>query len=690
MGGLSRIRNIGIVAHIDAGKTTVTERVLFLSGVTRKLGEVHDGLATMDFMKQEQERGITIASAAISCNWRDCRINIIDTPGHVDFTLEVERSLRVLDGMVGVFCAVGGVEPQSETVWGQADLHRVPRLAFINKMDRPGADFFGVVDSMRQMLDANAVAYQIPIIRKDVFSGVVDLVDMQAFLYEGFDRTEIPVPDDLIEEAGTKRRALLEALSEFDDDFMVRYLEDAEITPEMIRTATRSAVHRMVLVPVFAGAAFKNSGLQLLMDAVVDYLPSPLDVGAVVGTDPEAPERTCTRAPSVSDPFAALAFKIIHDPYVGQQTFVRIYSGAIASGDTVWNSTRKGRERIGRILRIKARERQEMTHAGAGDIVALVGMKKTGTGNTLCDNDARVLLESIRVPETVIAVRVSGASQKENEKMSRSLSKLAMEDPSFTVTFDSETSEIILGGMGELHLEVLVERLRSDFGVDCAVGVPSVSYRESMSRDVTIDHRHVKQTGGHGQFAHIVVLFEPSDDNLYHFDEKIRGGVVPTEYHPSVKRGIEDAMRAGVLAGYPILGVKATLIDGGFHPVDSSDMAFRTAAAACFRKAFKESAPRLLEPVMKVDINTPDEHIGDIVGDLGARRGKVGSMRRFRKGAQKINALVPLAEMFGYATPLRTMSSGRANFAMEFHSYEPVPAAIQEAIIKERRAAGHH
>ena len=686
MSRLSTIRNIGIAAHIDAGKTTVTERVLFLAGVTRKMGEVHDGQATMDFMKQEQERGITIASAAISCNWRDCRINLIDTPGHVDFTLEVERSLRVLDGMVAVFCAVGGVEPQSETVWSQADLHRVPRIAFINKMDRPGADFYGAVESMRQVLDANAIAYQVPIIRKDEFAGVVDLVDMKAFLYEEFDRTEIPVPAEIQAEVEEKKLALVEGLAEFDDEFLARYLDGAEFTAEDIREATRSAVGRMVLVPVLAGAAFRNSGVQLLLDAVVDFLPSPLDVGAVVGLDPECEERTFTRNPSVTDPFAALSFKIIHDPYVGQQTFIRIYSGAVSSGDFIWNATRKVRERVGRILRIRAREREEMNRAEAGDIVALVGMKKTSTGNTLCDPEARLLLESIRVPETVISVRVSSESQKDEEKLAKALRKLAMEDPSFTVTFDSETSETILGGMGELHLEVLVDRLRSEFGVGCSVGVPSVSYREAMGRAVNMVHRHVKQTGGHGQFAHVVIEFKPSEDNLFHFDEKIRSGVVPSEYFPSIKRGIEDAMRKGVLADYPILGVKALLVDGSFHAVDSSDMAFRTAASACFRKAFLESRPVLLEPIMKVEINTPDEYIGDVVGDLGSRRGRVGAMRRFRKGAQKVNALVPLSELFGYATPLRTVTSGRASFAMEFHSYQPLPKPEQERIIKERRA----
>ncbi len=684
MDRLSTTRNIGIAAHIDAGKTTVTERILFLSGETRKIGEVHDGQATMDFMKQEQERGITIASAAISCNWRDHRINLIDTPGHVDFTLEVERSLRVLDGMVAVFCAVAGVEPQSETVWTQADLHRVPRLAFVNKMDRPGANFHAAVAGMREHLGANAIAYQFPILEKDEFMGVVDLVDNQAYLYEGFERTEIPIPEALLGDVAQARDKLLEALSEFSDEVMVLYLDGQDVPAELICKATRKAVAGLLLVPVFTGAAYKNSGLQLLMNAVVDYLPSPIDVGAVVGTDPAREDKTVTRCPTPSDPFAALAFKIIHDPYAGQQTFIRIYSGAINSGGFVWNATRRHKERIGRIMRIRAKERIEMKSAQAGDIVALVGLKDTTTGNTLCDNDARVILESINVPETVIGVSVKGASQKENEKLGKALHKLAKEDPSFTVTHDDETRETIIGGMGELHLEVIVDRLKSEFSVECEVGQPKVSYRESMGKFVEVNYRHVKQSGGRGQFAHVVILFEPSEDNLFHFEEKIRGGSVPQEYFGAVKRGIEDTMSRGILAGYPILGVKATLIDGGFHSVDSSDMAFKAAAAAAFREAFKKSSPRLLEPIMKVEINTPDDHIGDVVGDLGQRRGKVGAMRRFRKGAQKINGLVPLAEMFGYATTLRTMTSGRATFSMEFNSYQHTPAAVQEEVVKER------
>jgi len=686
MSRLSQVRNIGIAAHIDAGKTTVTERILFLTGVTRKIGEVHNGQATMDFMKQEQERGITIASAAVSCNWRDHRINLIDTPGHVDFTLEVERSLRVLDGMVAVFCAVGGVEPQSETVWGQADLHKVPRIAFINKMDRAGADFFGTVRQMREVLDANAVAYQYPLFENDVFSGVVDLVEMTAFRYEGFDVKPIDVPDASASAVADARRVLVEAVAEFDDVMMTRYLEGAEIPAEDLRRVTRDAVTRMLIVPVLAGAAYKNNGVQLMLDAVVDYLPSPLEAREVLGSDLSDPEKVHVRKPQATDPLAALAFKIIHDPYVGQQTFIRIYSGRIDAGDTVLNATAGHRERIGRIMRIKAKEREEMSSAEAGDIVALVGLKRTVTGNTLCSTDAPLLLESIRLPSAVIQLRVKGSNQAEQEKLAKSIARLNLEDPSFIIAHDVETSDLILGGMGELHLEVLVDRLRTDFGVQCSVGTPAVAYREALGRAVEAEYRHVKQTGGHGQFGHVIISFTPSDEPGLQFESKVRGGSVPQEYFPSIRKGIQDGMNEGVLAGYPFTGVKAFLLDGTYHDVDSSDMAFRTAGRMCFRKAAVASAPRLLEPIMKVEIATPDDYIGDIVGDLSSRRGRITSMRRYRKGSQKINGLVPLATMFGYSTPLRTMSSGRANFSMEFDSYQAVPVSIQESIVEERKS----
>jgi elongation factor G len=680
-------RNIGIAAHIDAGKTTVSERVLFLTGTTSRIGEVHDGRATMDFMKQEQERGITIASAAITCHWKGRTINLIDTPGHVDFTVEVERSLRVLDGMVAVFCAVGGVEPQSETVWSQADLHRVPRIAFINKMDRPGADFWGCVTAMRDILDARAVAYQFPLYQGDEFWGCVDLVDMRAWHYDGFDVEEVAIPAAEEERVAKAHQELVETLAEFDDALMEKVLEDRDVTPTDLRNVTRYAVGRMLVVPVFCGAAYRNAGVQFMLDAVVDYLPSPLDAGAVVGTDPNDESHTHSHRPVPSEPFCALAFKIIHDPYVGQQTFIRIYSGRIQTGDLVQNTTRDGKERIGRILRIKAKDREEMTAAEAGDIVALVGLKSTFTGNTLCAIDHPILLEPIQVPRAVISVRVTGKTQKEQEKLSKGLTRLAMEDPSFTVQQDEETKDFVISGMGELHLEIIVDRLRTEFGVECEVGRPSVSYREAMSRPMEMEYKHVKQTGGHGQYGHVCMLFEPLDDGTFVFESRVRGGRVPTEYFPSVRRGIEDAMAQGVLAGYPVVGVKAILLDGSFHAVDSSDMAFRTAAQACFKKAFLAGQPRLLEPLMKIEINTPDDYIGDIVGDLGSRRGRVLNMRRFRKGSQKISATCPLAEMFGYSTPLRSMSSGRATFSMEFSQYQPVPEAVAEVILAERKAA---
>ncbi len=685
MSKLSLTRNIGIAAHIDAGKTTVTERILFLSGVTRKVGEVHDGQATMDWMEQEQERGITIASAAITCHWRNHRLNLIDTPGHVDFTLEVERSLRVLDGMVGVFCAVGGVQAQSETVWGQADIHKVPRIAFINKMDRPGADFFGAIESMRGVLDVNAVAYQFPLMKDDVFSGVVDLVEMRAYLYQGFDRTEASIPDWAAKEAELHRTALLEALSQFDDSLMQDYLDGKDIAVDHLRRVTREAVSRIELVPVLAGAAYKNSGIQLLLDAVVDYLPSPLETQTIVGHDPDDESIELHRVPDPSDPFCALTFKIIHDPYVGQQSFIRIYSGRVQTGDTVFNASLGIKERVGRIMRIKAKEREEMTSAEAGDIVALVGMKKTVTGHTLCTPDAPIRLESIQLPNPVIHQRVMAPDTKEQEKLAKAMSRLALEDPSFTVTHDEETSDMILGGMGELHLEILVDRLRTDFSVRCQTSSPSVAYRETITRSAEEQYRHVKQTGGHGQFAHVVMRFEPLESNGFEFEVRIRGGSVPLEYHSAVQKGVQDAMEQGVLARYSVTGVKAILLDGTHHEVDSSEMAFRLAGAQCFKKAALHAGPRILEPVMKIDIATPDEYIGEIVGDLGARRGRVTAMRRYRKGSQKIDGVVPLAEMFGYSTPLRTMSSGRANFSMEFHEYQPVPMAVQEKIVAERK-----
>ena len=683
---LSRIRNIGIAAHIDAGKTTVTERILFLAGVTRKIGEVHDGKATMDFMKQEQERGITIASAAISCFWRESSINLIDTPGHVDFTLEVERSLRVLDGMVAVFCAVGGVEPQSETVWSQADRYRVPRLAFVNKMDRPGADFDRCVGELDKMLDAHPVPVQLPILEKDTFHGVIDLVDMKAVLYHEFDREITDIPEEYLDDAVEARGRMIEQLAEFDDELMTLFLEDAAAPVELVRKVIRECVLKSLITPILCGAAYKNMGIRLLLDAVIDYLPSPIDVGAVVGRDVDSPDRTHSRAPSLNDPFSALAFKIIHDPYVGQQTFIRIYSGRISAGDTVLNVVKDRQLRIGRILRVHAKDRQEIAEAGAGDIVALIGMKSTTTGDTLCHKDHPLLLEEIHVPETVMNVMISTESESDLEKVTIAFKKLELEDPSFLMRTDEETGEVILSGMGELHLEVIVDRLRTEFGITgLTIGAPSVAYRETVTHEANVTTRHVKQTGGRGQFAHVVMRIEPNPGEGFEFVDRIRGGAIPKEFIAPIKRGIEEAaLRAG-LGGFPIIDFKATLLDGSFHPVDSSDMAFKTAASICFKEAFRKAGPTMLEPVMKLEINTPDEFIGDIVGDVTKRRGRITNMRRFRKGSQKLTGMVPLAEMFGYTTQLRSKSTGRANHSMEFSCYAPLEAHVQEKVLKELR-----
>lgn len=684
--GIIKARNIGIAAHIDAGKTTVTERILYYTGITRKIGEVHDGMATMDFMKQEQERGITIASAAISCVWKDHDINIIDTPGHVDFTIEVERSMRVLDGIVAVFCAVGGVEAQSETVWGQADRYHVPRLAFINKMDRAGAEFFDVVKQMDDMLEAHPVPYQIPIGAEEDFKGVVDLVAMKAYYFpEG--QVEVgEIPENLVEEAKIWRDKLLEKLSEYNDDIAELYLEEKEISAEKIKEVSRDCVIRSLYTPVFVGSAYKNVGVQPLLDAVTDYMPSPLNKGAAVGHDLDDPEKIHRRHPTVSDPFCGLAFKIITDPYVGQQTFIRTYSGTLKAGDTVLNTTTGKKERVSRILRIKAKDREDMDEVGPGDIVALIGLKNTYTGHTLCDPDAPLLLESVNVPEPVISVKVTAESRKEYEKLHASLRKLGFEDPSFSVRQVERTGETIIAGMGELHLEIIADRLKTEFGVIAELGKPSVEYKETITKECRLDHRYVKQTGGKGQFAHIVLHIEPNPGGGFEFVNKIVGGVIPQEYIPAVRKGIEDVMENGVLADFNVVDVRATLLDGSYHTVDSSEMAFRICARACFKEAFKKSNPQLMEPMMKVDIATPDDYIGDIVGDLARRRGKVHNMRRYRKGSQKIEGEAPLMELFGYATSVRSLSSGRANYSMEMKSFQPLPEGLMESVLKEARA----
>ncbi len=680
---LTKLRNIGIAAHIDAGKTTLTERILFFTGTTRKMGEVHDGQATMDFMKQEQERGITIASAAITCTWRNSQVNIIDTPGHVDFTVEVERSLRVIDGMIALFCAVGGVEPQSETVWNQADRYRVPRIAFINKMDRTGADFYEVLGQMNKYLDANALPFQIPMGVEDDFIGVIDVIERKAYTFKDQDKVEIEMPLEYKAKLEEARNSVIEKLADYDDEIMHLFLEDKDIPAEMLKRAGRNAALKLLITPVFTGAAYKNKGVQLLLDAVIDYLPSPIDVGAIVGMDIDDPEKTHTRNPSAHDPFSALAFKLINDPYVGQQTFIRIFSGALKSGMPILNSTKDKPERIGRIYKIHAKDREEVKEAGPGDIVALIGMKFTKTGDTLCEPSQPLHLESIHIPPTVIELKITPANRKDQGKLGEALGKLANEDPSFNVRFDDETEETIISGMGELHLEIIVDRLKHEFSVEVEVGEPAVAFRETITSEIECNYKHSKQTGGKGQYAQTVFRIEPNDGEGYEFVNHIKGGAIPNEYIPSVNKGIVKTMERGVLAGFPVVDVKVVLLDGGFHPVDSSDMAFQTCASIGFKNGFMKAGPILLEPVMKVEVNTPDDYIGNIVGDLNKRRGKIESMRGHRKGAQKVNGYVPLMEMFGYATTLRNISSGRANYSMEFYKYMPLTKSVQDDVLKK-------
>lgn len=680
---LQHVRNIGIAAHIDAGKTTVSERILFFTGTNRKIGEVHDGQATMDFMKQEQERGITIASAAISCSWKGHQINLIDTPGHVDFTVEVERSLRVIDGMVAVFCAVGGVEPQSETVWNQADRYRVPRFAFINKMDRTGADFYAVVEQMNKYLDANAVPFQVPIGSEEGFEGVIDIIHRKALFFDEMEVIEKPVPEVLKQKTEEARSWAVEKLAEFNDEIMELFMEDKEVPAALLKRALRDATLRLLITPVFCGAAYKNKGIHNLLDSVLDYLPSPVDIGAVTGTDLLNPEKVHTCHPSHKEPFSALAFKLIHDPFVGQQTFTRIFSGTLKSGMQVYNATKGKHERVGRIYRIHAKDREEISEAGPGDIVALIGMKITKTGDTLCGDEHRFLLESIHIPPSVIEMKISPVKRADQQKLGEALHKLAMEDPSFNVRFDDETEETVIAGMGELHLEIILDRLKHEFRVDAEVGEPAVAFRETITSEVESNYKHVKQTGGKGQYAHTVMRIEPNGGSGFEFIEKIRGGNIPAEYIPSVRKGIEKTLERGVLAGYPVVDVKVVLLDGSFHPVDSSDMAFQTCASIGFKQGFLKADPILLEPMMKVEVNTPDEYIGEVVGNLNRRRGKIEAMRRHRKGSQKVNAFVPLMEMFGYATQLRNITSGRANYSMEFFKYTPLPKNIQDEVLKK-------
>jgi elongation factor G len=679
----SHIRNIGIAAHIDAGKTTLTERILYFTGTTRKMGEVHDGAATMDFMKQEQERGITIASAAISCFWDDHQINIIDTPGHVDFTIEVERSLRVIDGMIALFCAVGGVEPQSEAVWNQANRYKVPRIAFVNKMDRVGADLEAAVAQMDEYLDAHPVLFQIPMGSEENFSGIIDIIKNEAITFDGEERKIGPVPAEYKDKLKSERNKLTEALADYDEEVMQLFLDEKEVSTELLLKAARQATLQMNLTPVFCGSAYKNKGVHTLLDYVNLLLPSPVDAGAVVGVDIKDETKSHTRHPNAHDPFCALAFKMIHDPYVGQQTFIRVYSGSIKSGDQVLNATERSKERIGRILKIHAKDREEVSKAGPGDIVALIGLNETTTGDTLCDIGAPLLLEKIHIPETVIELAISPESKKEDEKLGASLRKLSLEDPSFNVRVDHETGETILGGMGELHLEIIVDRLKTEFGVIALVGKPTVSYKETIGIEATHETKFSKQTGGKGQYAHCLMRLEPNRGKGFEFVNNIKGGTIPTEFIPSVKKGVLGALSEGVLAGFKVVDVRAVLLDGSFHAVDSSDRAFQTAGSMCFKAACRKANPILLEPIMKIEINTPDDYIGEVVKDMSKRRGKIQNMRRFRKGSQKLNGTVPLMEMFGYSTNLRSVSSGRANYSMEFLQYDPLGSELAAKVMKE-------
>lgn len=682
---LNQIRNIGIMAHIDAGKTTTTERILFYTGKVHRVGETHDGAATMDWMVQEQERGITITSAATTCVWHGHQINIIDTPGHVDFTVEVERSLRVLDGAVAVFCSVGGVEPQSETVWRQADKYGVPRIAFVNKMDRVGADFFRGIEMMRSRLGANPVPIQIPIGAEDSFAGMVDLITEKAYTYTDDLGTRVKtkeIPPELTDLVVEYRGKLLEALAEFDDELMVKYLEGESISPEEIKTVLRKGTLSAKITPVLCGSSFKNKGVQLLLDAVVDYLPSPLDVPPVTGNVPGRNEEV-ERHSSDTEPFAALAFKIMADPYVGKLAFFRVYSGTLKTGTYVLNSTKNKRERVGRILRMHANHREETDEVATGDIAAVVGLKDTATGDTLCDEKNPIILESMEFPEPVIDIAIEPKTKADQDKLGLSLARLAEEDPTFRVHTDEETGQTIISGMGELHLEVIVDRLLREFKVDANVGKPQVAYRETIKQSVKSEGKFVRQSGGRGQYGHVWLELEPLPAGSgFQFENKIVGGVVPREYIAPVEAGIKDAMLSGVLAGYTMVDIKATIFDGSYHEVDSSEMAFKVAASMAFKEGAQKAKPVLLEPIMKVEITTPEEYLGDIMGDFNSRRGRIEGMEN-RLGAQVIRGHVPLSEMFGYATTIRSASQGRAVYSMHFSHYEEVPKNIADTIIEK-------
>jgi len=683
---IEKLRNIGIMAHIDAGKTTTTERILFYTGKVHRMGEVHDGSATMDFMEQERERGITITSAATTCEWKGHRINIIDTPGHVDFTVEVERSLRVLDGAVALFCAVGGVEPQSETVWRQADKFGVPRIAFVNKMDRVGADFFNVIQMMRDRLGANPIPVQIPIGEGDMFTGVIDLIKMKAVMY-----TEDPlgtkfevfnIPKDLENYAKEHRTKLLESVSDINDTLLEKYLEGIEITEEEIKKVIRQATIKGMIVPILCGSAFKNKGIQLLLDAIVDYLPSPADLPDIAGHHPHMND-IVTRKLTEDEKFTALAFKIMSDPYVGRLTFFRVYSGKANAGSYVYNSNKEKRERLGRLLQMHANHRTDIDEVYAGDIAAAVGLKFTKTGDTLCDESDPIILEKMEFPEPVIQIAIEPKTKADQDKLSEALNKLADEDPTFRVSVNEETGQTLIAGMGELHLEILVDRMKREFKVEANVGRPQVAYRETITKKVQAEGKFVRQTGGRGKYGHVWIEVEPNEKGKgYEFINKIVGGVIPKEFIPAVSAGIEEAMRNGVLAGYPVVDVKVTLFDGSYHEVDSDEISFRVAGSIAFKEAAKKSNPILLEPIMEVEVVTPEEYLGDVMGDLNSRRGKIEGFSA-RKDAQVIHALVPLSEMFGYATILRSMTQGRALFTMQFAYYQEVPKQIADQIIEK-------
>ncbi len=690
---LENTRNIGIMAHIDAGKTTTTERILYYTGVNYKLGETHEGTATMDWMEQEQERGITITSAATTCYWKgtknqfpQTRINIIDTPGHVDFTVEVERSLRVLDGSVTVMCAKGGVEPQSETVWRQADHYHVPRMIYVNKMDITGADFYHVLDMIKDRLKCNAVPIQLPIGKEDTFTGIIDLVEMKADIYYdqlGKDVREEAIPDDMMDLATEYREKLLDAVSMFDDEIMEMYLEGQEIPTDKIRRAIRQATVAVEMVPVTCGSSYRNKGVQKMLDAIVDYMPAPTDIPAVTGTNPKTDEEEL-RHPNDDEPFAALAFKIMTDPYVGRLGFFRVYSGTLATGSAVLNATKGHRERLGRILQMHANHREDIEAVYSGDIAAAVGLKNTTTGDTLCDEKHPIVLESMEFPDPVIRVAIEPKTKAGQEKMGIALSKLAEEDPTFRTWTDEETGQTIIAGMGELHLEIIVDRLLREFKVEANVGAPQVAYKETIRKSVEQDTKYARQSGGKGQYGHVKIRVEPNESGKgYEFVNAVVGGAVPKEYIPAVDAGIQGAMLAGTVAGYPVVDVKVTLYDGSYHEVDSSEMAFKIAGSMAFKEAMRKADPTLLEPIMKVSAIVPDEYMGDVIGDLNSRRGQIQGYEA-RSGAQQIDAFVPLAEMFGYATNLRSRTQGRGQYTMEPSHYIEIPKSIQEKLIDQR------